>query len=491
MYEEHFGLTAPLLGNGIARDARVFAREPRLARIVQRIGGALARGNALVLLSGPAGTGKTTLAAHAVRTHATRLAFGWIAYAPGGPAELLEQLLAEFDLSPARASRAELLQTWQQFLNEMAVTETSVCVLVENADELDTPVLRALESLTAADPSGCPGANLVLMSRMNLAERLRGPELEGLVQRVGANLRFDALDAAGTADYLEFALSACGGRLDAIADEAAVRALHRHAGGIIRVIDKLTDNALALAAERGRERIDVALIDEIAAELAGEAPAPAAADPTTDVPLPDRTAEPEAVAASAAPELPPAALPDTEAETERTAELDDRAAAATPALPPAAEAGPRRGPLPATAPARDDVPVLTDAVDAGGDADANADGDALVRDVMASMSMHRAAAGDTPPDDAIPIAHDIVELEPDDARLAAPAATAGTDGGEPPPEDDDAQADTFEGLANALALEDLSNTMAETLFGDEELDALQQTLAVPPGATRPSKMTGT
>jgi hypothetical protein len=39
----------------------------------------------------------------------------------------------------------------------------------------------------------------------------------------------------------------------------------------------------------------------------------------------------------------------------------------------------------------------------------------------------------------------------------------------------------LEALANAKALEDISNSMAETLFGDEELDKLAATLALATG----------
>lgn len=409
MYQAHFGLTAPLVAPGIASDARVYTGGNARERLERRLDAALERPDAVVLLCGPAGTGKTTLAARAVRTRATRLAFAWIPHAPRRPHDVLEQLLVEFGLTAEFKGRAALLRGWQQFLHEMAMTETSVCVLVEHADELGPGVLRALESLTAADPNGCPGANLILMSRTSLAPLLRRPELAGLSQRVGANLSLEPLDERETREFLELAFEACGGRLADVADADAVKALHTCSGGVIRVLGNLAERTLAAAAERELERVDAALVEAVAAEL---------------WPL-----------SAAQRGAPPASAPDAALSSEP------------------------------------DVPLLTDAVETAEDP--------LVRDALASMRL-------TEPDraaleaDAPRSGDDDPLVQPEDTLAAFATADDSVD--DASDIDEDVQSEAYEGVANALAFEDFSNLVAESVFGREELDALSQTLGVPNGS---------
>ena len=145
------------------------------------------------MLTGTAGVGKTTLMASALRATSTKLALGWVTGAPLNGAELLELLLVELGFDAHRVGRVERMQMWRQFLNEMSATESRVFVIVERADDLNHEVLRALDSLTAADPNGGPGANLVLLGQPALLDHLKAPVLESLRQRIRLRERLEPL----------------------------------------------------------------------------------------------------------------------------------------------------------------------------------------------------------------------------------------------------------------------------------------------------------
>src|SRR5690606_22264063 len=115
--------------------------------------------------------------------------------------ELLERLLGELGLEPYRYSRAERVQLWRQHLAELNATEGAAFIAIERADDVDAAVLRALDSLTAADPNGCTGARLVLMGGAALRERLEHPALAGLRQRVRLVDHLRPLDAARVEAY--------------------------------------------------------------------------------------------------------------------------------------------------------------------------------------------------------------------------------------------------------------------------------------------------
>jgi general secretion pathway protein A len=247
MYQAHFGLEKSLFEGGIAQDAAIFFGARRQL-VAANFKVALTTFDSAVILSGPAGIGKTTLASTAVRAISTRLALGWLSTVPANAAELLEFLLVEFGFNAHRVGRVERLQMWRQFLNEMNATESRVFVIVENAEDLAPEVLRALESLTAADPTGCRGANLVLLGRTGLDEHLRSPLLESLRQRVRLRQKLEPFTADELQDYLRHLVTHAGGEFERVFGAGTVAALHQYSGGIARIANNLCETALTLAA---------------------------------------------------------------------------------------------------------------------------------------------------------------------------------------------------------------------------------------------------
>src|SRR5262245_55544036 len=202
MYEAHFGLKKPLFDKGIAQDAGVYLA-PKHEAVIANSKVALTTFDSALVLTGVAGVGKTTLISAALRATSTRLALGWITTPPANGVELLELLLLEFGLSAQRASRVECMQMWRQFLNEMSATSSRVYVIAERAEDLPPDVLRAADSLTAADANGSLGANLVLLGQPALSEHLKSPVLGSLCQRIRLRQRLDPLTEDELTAYLD------------------------------------------------------------------------------------------------------------------------------------------------------------------------------------------------------------------------------------------------------------------------------------------------
>ena len=349
MYQDHFGLQRHLFEEGIAQGVDVFlGAAQKLA--VTNLGVALTLRDSVAVLTGPSGVGKTTLAAHTLRSLTTRLALGWVGTAPATGHELLEMLLTEFGFSPYKNSRVERLQMWRQYLNEMRATDTRVCVLVESAENLQFDVLAALESLTAADPNGCPGANVVLTSRTGLTDQLTEPSLAALKQRTRLRWSLEPLTRAELRDYLAHCITAAGGKTLKLFTDEAVEALHQYSGGIIRTANNLSATALTLAASAREPQVNASLVTQVAVDVFGLAPAPAAAaapwpavaqaEPKAAQPLPPAHATPPPVTPAPAAPAPAAPSP--------TLTAPVRAAATPPpAAPPVITRPPPIAPPPA------------------------------------------------------------------------------------------------------------------------------------------------
>ena len=277
MYDAHFGLKKPLFQTGIAQESAVFlaARHQQLAASIKL---ALTTSDSAVVLTGPAGVGKTTLMSTVLRTTSTKLALGWITVAPTNPAELLELLLVEFGFNAHRVGRVERMQMWRQFLNEMSATSSRIYVIAERAEDLGADVLRALDSLTAADPNGSLGANLVLLGQPALVEVLKAPTLSSMCQRIRLRQRLEPLALDELRAYLDHHVKAAGGALDKLFARDALAALHEITGGVPRLANNVAETALTLAATRKTTVVTAQLLREVA-EMFGIAPASSAEPP--------------------------------------------------------------------------------------------------------------------------------------------------------------------------------------------------------------------
>jgi general secretion pathway protein A len=293
MYTQQFGLEKAVFDGGIAQHDDLFLG-PRQQRIAANLKIGLTTRDAIVTLTGPLGVGKTTLAAHALSITATRLAQSWVGNTPLTPDEMLELLLAGFELAPYDMGRVQRLQTWQQFVSEMSATDTRICILVEDALELGPEGLKALEALTAAQPNDCPGANLILMGP-TLSALLEEPGLARLRQRIRSRQRLEPMTSEEVEQYLKYRVTVAGGDYDTIFAPGTAAMVHRFSAGIVRVIDNVCETALIVAATRKAKQITPEIVQRVAEGVYSLTPSAKVPDaPVAKVPAP--TAAPVAAA---------------------------------------------------------------------------------------------------------------------------------------------------------------------------------------------------
>jgi len=410
MYTEHFGLNKSVFDGGIAQGDDLFlgARQQRIAANL-KIG--LTTRDSVVTLTGCIGVGKTTIAAEALRITATRLAQTWVGNMSLDPDEILELLLAGFELNPFGMGRVQRLHTWRQFMSELSVTDTRICILVENAVALGPKVLQALEALTAADPNDCPGANLVLMGPPSLQQVLQTPGLQPLQLRIRARQRLDPMSADEVDQYLRHRITAVGGDYDAMVAPGAAAMVHRFSAGVPRIIKNVCETALTVEATRKSPQLTPEVVRRVAETVYGLAPS---------VPLPAATqAKAPAPAAAPAAGKPaaarPAAAPAEPAPVAKAQALVDKPTPKPPQPQPTA----------AAAPSAPEPPVLTDEIDF----DLPSDDDNGADEVQPAAATPAAA-------------------------VAPPAPAAETDTG------------YFEQLTGETHLHEISDSMAERLFAE-------------------------
>jgi general secretion pathway protein A len=234
----------------------------------------------LTVLTGDAGTGKTTLLCAAL---AQWQAAGHLVVALRNPtltrAEFLEFMAREFGLSAeAGRSKTLLLQEMEALLRQRHDAGLLTALVLDEAHSMPIELLeevRLLANIENADTKLLP---LIMLGQPELADRLNQPELRQLKQRIALRSRLDPLDLRETAAYIAKRIRLAGGDSLRAFTREAVTAIHVGSGGIPRLINVICDNALVNGLAANEQPVGRDIILEVCADF--DLPTePAAADP--------------------------------------------------------------------------------------------------------------------------------------------------------------------------------------------------------------------
>jgi type II secretory pathway predicted ATPase ExeA len=383
-YLTHFGLNkAPFSAHVVGNNVFI---APQVAAIVAALKKALSTEDAVVSLSGPVGSGKTTIAKRALEGLGQNRGIVTIGRMPFGHDEVLEILLAGLGARQLPKSTVHRFATFRRMLQQFAEQNTRVFILVEDAIRIGLDALSELEALTAADAGVSNGANLVLLGDDSINELLRDPKLARLKQRLRSRQKIEAQSENELQGYLKHCFRLAGREFDTIFAEGSAKALHRVCDGLPRVVNNLIESALKLAAEKGQTRITPQMIEQVGAEEFGltlehgildvaTVSEKAAAVENIQPPKPEPEVAVEAVPTAAAeediPELIQDTLPDLEilapdldkapepVIVSRTARPPPPKMVPAAARPPAVEPAAETAAEPVHEPTENELPVLT------------------------------------------------------------------------------------------------------------------------------------
>lgn len=270
MYEDHFGLKSNPFRSA-AKGTGVFIG-PQQAAVISRLQKALAGSDNVVTVTGPVGVGKTTVVKRTLETNNQHQMVAWIGRMRLAPDEMLDLLLGGFGVKTKVTGTVRRFALFKRLLAERVAANIRVVIAVEDALRIGTDALLELEALTANDV-GNDGANIILMGPPEIEQRLNAPELARLRQRTRVGQSIAPFSVSEVQGYLKHCMREAGASFDMLFDEGAASMLHRCSGGLARVIDNVCDAALSAAAETHVDRISCQLIQDVALDVYGLRPA--------------------------------------------------------------------------------------------------------------------------------------------------------------------------------------------------------------------------
>jgi general secretion pathway protein A len=227
----------------------------------------------LLVLTGEAGTGKTTLLRHYLQWLSSRqFSSSYIFHTHLHPADLFELVLRDFGVPVESTRKSDLLTTLHRWLHERQLQGDSPVIVIDEAQALSLRTLGELNLLLNLENARGKLVQIVLAGQPELEEKLRRPELRALRQRIMVRCRLPLLSLEETQDYIASRLLGAGGSGAQTFPAATVQTIYSYARGIPRVVNLLCEQALIGAYADRSTTVSSANVRRVAAEfdLVGE-----------------------------------------------------------------------------------------------------------------------------------------------------------------------------------------------------------------------------
>jgi type II secretory pathway predicted ATPase ExeA len=249
-----------------------------LADAVARVTRSVLAREAVSLVIGPPGTGKSLLCSllanrfseshDVVAINQTSMADQNAFYRT-----LLKRLGVSFE-----NSNDDLVSLLAQSLTDESANPNGLVLIIDEAASLGEDVLEAIRRVTNIMRNERPVVSTVLAGGVKLDETLTLPSLESFVQRIASRCYLHPLNAEETRQYIRQSIEACEASADDTITDDAISAIHHATFGVPRLINQLMTEAIDCAAEIDESLIGSSIIDRAWASLQ-QLPGPMAEHP--------------------------------------------------------------------------------------------------------------------------------------------------------------------------------------------------------------------
>jgi general secretion pathway protein A len=222
----------------------------------------LQAGHGLLSLVASPGLGKTMVLFHLLERLRSRARTVFLFQTQCDGRDLLRQILGQLDGTDAEHDAVAMHRALLEILRKEQQLGRRVIVLIDEAHNLDAPVLETVRLLSDFETPTQKLLQIVLAGQPPLAERLIEPEMAALTQRISTLARIGPLTAAETLGYVRHRIKVGGGSEAPLFDEAALSLVAEAANGVPREINTLLSNALCIGRALGCRPIGRALIEE-------------------------------------------------------------------------------------------------------------------------------------------------------------------------------------------------------------------------------------
>jgi general secretion pathway protein A len=229
----------------------------------------------ITVLTGEAGTGKTTLLRAALESDRCRHVNHVFLDNPTlSRVEFMEMVAARFGFGEFR-SKSRLLDSLESLIRRRHSRREITALVVDEAHVLPYEILEEIRLLGNLETTTEKLLPVVLVGQPELAQRLNDPTLRQLKQRVALRCDLPPLNLQDTAAYIASRIRTAGGNPVNLFTREAVALIYERSHGVPRTISVMCDNALISGFALDRWPVDEDIVLEVCEDFDLRATSPA------------------------------------------------------------------------------------------------------------------------------------------------------------------------------------------------------------------------
>jgi general secretion pathway protein A len=217
---------------------------------------------AFCVLTGEIGSGKTTLVRRLIRTFGDRMAVGLISNTHEHFRSIHPWALAALGIVPSDRSEIAQYEALTEFFIREYGKGRRTLLIFDEAQNLSIQTLEELRLLSNVNSEEDVALQTLLVGQPELRLKMARPELRQFSQRVAVDFHLQCLSESETEAYIRHRLTVAGGSA-AIFQSSAIAYIHKLAGGIPRLVNRLCDLSLVYAFADGSDCVDAALVAQV------------------------------------------------------------------------------------------------------------------------------------------------------------------------------------------------------------------------------------
>ncbi|QOJ23395.1 MAG: AAA family ATPase [Gammaproteobacteria bacterium] len=255
MYAQHFSLN--LLPFENVPDPLFFYDHGDHARIRKQISGSLLSGRGLIVVTGPIGSGKTTLSQMIKSDFPENIKLIWMVEPPANSSDLYLFLAQELGVQPTSAEKTFVMRDIRNALLRVNAEGKKCLVIIDESHLMSEDVLNGIRLLNNLEEGSTKLIQLLLLGQEELMEKINRPEMAPFKQRIAALETLGKMNTDRVMQYITHRLQVAGGTPTLISDTGwEALSIAFGAGGTPRTINSLCDRSFNVAYERNKSIID-------------------------------------------------------------------------------------------------------------------------------------------------------------------------------------------------------------------------------------------